>query len=254
MGVWVNLIVRDGEKGKASVVVRQKIAAFVQARMTSTRLPGKVLAEVGGKPILQYILERLQQVRQLDQIVVLTSREPSDYPIADFCVNRGFPCFCGDLQNVAKRFCDAMNHYAVDAFVRICADSPLIDPALIERAISVFVDGQYDLVTNLFPRTFPQGQSVEVIRANSFRSTMPQIQKPEHCEHVTKYFYDHYSQFSIFNMESPTDYSHMKLTIDTSTDLKTFSRILDGLDRPHWEYGLAEILEMDRPTMMTVEL
>ena len=112
-------------------------AVFVQARMTSQRLPGKVMLEVAGRPVLAYLLERLAHCQRTSMVVVLTSRDPSDDAVADFCQRQGLECFRGDLHNVARRFADALDHYGVEGFVRISGDSPLLDQALVDQCLSL---------------------------------------------------------------------------------------------------------------------
>ncbi len=140
-----------------------KIGVIIQARMSSQRLPDKVLTMVNGKPLLQYLLERLTHCSSIDQIVVATSEDKSDDPIAVFCHEYGALCFRGPLQNVAKRFYMALEKYNLDAFVRVCCDSPMLDQKLIDQGVKLF-NGEYDLVTNTLRRSYPVGQSVEVIR------------------------------------------------------------------------------------------
>ena len=225
---------------------RDGIAAFVQARMASRRLPGKVLCEVAGKPLLQYLLERLSQCRQLGRVVVVTSRHPSDDPIAAFCDAHGTECVRGDLDNVASRFRDALERHDFAAFVRISGDSPLLDPALVDQAVDVFRTGGYQIVTNVMPRTYPRGQSVEVLDTGTFRGGFADMQNHAHFEHVTPYFYKSQRCFTIYNIAAPHDCSDVRLSVDTKADLDGFSRIVAAFTRPQWEYGLAEILDIYR--------
>jgi len=221
-----------------------EIGAFIQARMTSQRLPGKVLGDLAGKPLLQYLIERLNRCQFLDRVVVLTSVECSDDPIAEFCHGGGIECFRGDLSNVAKRFLEALEKYRLEAFVRISGDSPLMDPALVDRLIEIFSNNSWQVVTNVQTRTFPSGQSVEIIEANTFRQGFHQMNQPEHFEHVTPWFYKNKDRVKIFNHASKTNFSGVHLSVDTKTDFDLLSRIVAAFDRPHWEYGLTEILDI----------
>ena len=172
-----------------------KLGAIVQARMSSQRLPNKVLHKVAGKPMLQYLLERLEHCNCLDAIVVATSAEDSDTPIAEHCRQNGVPCYRGSLSNVAGRFNEALNIYHFDGFVRVNGDSPLLDQNLIEKAVSIFLAGDLDIVTNGQKRTYPKGQSVEVLRADTFRYAYQLMREEDEFEHVTPYFYKHAEKF-----------------------------------------------------------
>ena len=125
---------------------------------------------MAGKPLLQYILERLRKCSTIHQIVVATSDNRTDDPIAEYCRENNTVCFRGPLQNAAKRFYMALEEYNLDVFVRVCGDSPMLDQKLIDQGVKLF-NGEHDLVTNIFPRTFPSGQSVEVVNTKTFKNS-----------------------------------------------------------------------------------
>jgi spore coat polysaccharide biosynthesis protein SpsF len=225
---------------------RMRIGAIIQARMSSRRLPGKVLLKVGGKPLLQYLLERLGHCRRLDGVLVATSVEKSDTPVWDFCRDHGVPAVRGPLGDVAGRFLQALASRPWDAFVRVSADSPLLDQQLVDEGVRLFGEGHPDLVTNVNPRTFPSGQSVEVVRSETFRLTYPLMVTPEDREHVTPYFYRNSSRFVIRNFTSETYLGDLHLGVDTEEDLEVTRRILEQMERPHWEYPLEELVRMRR--------
>lgn len=220
------------------------VLAIVQARMDSSRLPGKVLREVAGKPILQYLLESLQRARRLAGVVVATSTSPGDMPIVELCERLGIDVFRGDPTNVAGRFLGIIEARSVEAFVRICGDSPLLDPRLIDCAVGRFEMSDCDMVTNLRPRSYPRGQSVEVIKSQAFRDAYRSMTHPEHFEHVTRWFYEHEEQVKIVNFSAERDWSNIHLAVDTAEDLRTIARIVMKLKRPHWQYELSEIIEI----------
>ena len=223
-----------------------KIGAIVQARMTSQRLPGKVLYSINGKPLLQYLLDRLSHCRGLSRIVIATSMEESDNPIEIFCRTEGVACYRGPLRNVALRFREVLDHYGFEGFVRVNGDSPLLDQGLVERALEVFTQNRYDLVTNVLVRTYPKGQSVEVIRGASFRKAFERMKKEDDLEHVTKYFYKHKDQFKIHSFEASEDNSGIQLSVDTPQDMDRFRRMVSAMTLPPWEYRLDDILELYR--------
>lgn len=219
-----------------------EIGIIIQARMDSRRFPGKVLYKVQGKPLLQYLLERLRSIKDSPEIIVATSLEKSDNPIVEFCSKSTIPVFRGSLANVAERFRKALDSFSLDGFVRISGDSPLLDQRLIEDGIKYFLENKYDLVTNVWPRTFPSGQSVEVIKTTTFQKISERISLPEDQEHVTRYFYRHSENFSIMNFSSIVNHSKFHLSIDDKSDIHIFQSILKCMQRPHWNYHLDEII------------
>ena len=221
-----------------------KIGAIVQARMSSQRFPGKVLHRIAGKPMLQYLLERLNRSDCLDAIVVATSTNKSDAPIADFCQERGVACYQGSLLNVASRFNEILDLYGFDGFVRISGDSPLLDQRLIERALEIFLQNDFDLVTNVLKRTYPKGQSIELLRRETFQAAYKQMAEDLEFEHVTKYFYKNQNHFKIFNFESGYHYGKIQFSVDTPQDMERVATIVAQMNRPHWAYTLDQILQI----------
>ena len=216
---------------------------IVQARMSSQRLPNKVLTMINGKPLLQNLLERLTHCSSIDQIVVATSEDKSDDPIAVFCHEYGALCFRGSLQNVAKRFYMALEKYNLDAFVRVCCDSPMLDQKLIEQGVKLF-NRECDLVTNTLPRSYPVGQSVEVVSSSTFKKIYEKMSRPDHFEHVTKYYYEHSDEFRIKNFSNDKDLSSYRLVVDTPEDLKRIEKIIGSMTKPHTEYSLDDFIEL----------
>ena len=211
--------------------------------MSSQRLPDKVLTMVNGKPLLQYLLERLNHCSSIDQTVVATSEDKSDDPIAVFCHEYGALCFRGPLKNVAKRFYMALEKFNLDAFVRVCCDSPMLDHKLIDQGVKLF-NGKYDLVTNTLPRSYPVGQCVEVIRASTFKNVYEKMSRPDHFEHVTKYYYEQADEFRIKNFSNDKDLSSYRLVVDTPEDLKRIEKIIGSMTRPHTEYSFDDFIEL----------
>jgi len=210
--------------------------------MNSQRLPGKVLKEVEGKPLLLYLLERLEKSPVLERIVVATSDGGSDEPIADFCRCREISCFRGSLANVAERFCRLLNHYPGDAFVRISGDSPLLDPRLVTEAVVTLERSTADLVTNVLLRTFPKGQSVEVLRRDVFMRHYPCFAEDHDREHVTPYFYRKSEMFNILNIESGEDWGEVQMSVDTEEDFLMIEKMIGLMDKPHWDYDVRALM------------
>ncbi len=227
-----------------------KTGIIVQARMSSSRLPGKVLRQSHGKAVLEYLLERLALCKSGAQVIIATSDDASDKPVEDFCVANKVPCFRGPLQDVAKRFLEAARKYKLEAFVRISADSPVMDPALVDNLISEFEKGEYDLVTNTFPRSFPKGQSIEVVRTASFERAYPQMSEPGDFEHVTQLFYRKPEGWKIKNVPSGGDYAAVNLCVDTMDDFELFDAMVERMDRPFADYRWPDMVRLREQTLM----
>ncbi len=220
-----------------------RIGVITQARMGSARLPGKVLREAGGRPLLAHHVDRLTACREPDRVVVATSTHGSDDPIEAWCRSAGVRCRRGALDDVAARFAQVAQAEQLDAFVRVCADSPLIDPALVDRATAAFRADPVDVVTNLHPRTWPPGQSVEVVDTRAFLRAAPRMDGPDDREHVTRWFYRHASNYRVHNLTSDRDYNGLRMAVDTPEDLDWLDSLLVGLDRPLGTYGLDELAD-----------
>ena len=230
-----------------------KVSATIQARMGSQRFPGKVLKEINGKPLLLYLVERLQRSPILDEVVIATSDDKSDIPVVDFCTNKGIPCFVGSLKNVAKRFRNLLDVFPVDAFVRISGDSPLLDQRIVTQAVDVFCKSSYDIVTNVKKRSFPKGQSVEVINSDVYIAHYPLFADEFDQEHVTPYFYRNKDKFNIFNLESGADWGSVQLSIDTEEDFRNVEKIINLMDKPHWEYDLEALMTLEAVVLKSPE-
>jgi spore coat polysaccharide biosynthesis protein SpsF len=205
-----------------------KLVAVVTARWSSERLPGKVLRPLQGRPLLVRVLERLQSVEQLDEVVVATSNQASDDPIAALAEAAGVLCWRGALEDVLGRIRDAAAGREADGIVRISGDSPLIDPALIRRAIDLFLERRPDLVTNVFPRSFPKGQSVEVLSRAALDRLHREARHPEDREHVTRYAYAHPDSLAICNFSAPKPRPELQLSVDTLVDFERAAALLDA--------------------------
>jgi spore coat polysaccharide biosynthesis protein SpsF len=220
------------------------LVAVVQARYSSQRLPGKVLREVDGKPLLGYLLERLRRCREIAQAVVATSTDVSDDAIARYCEAQATRLYRGPLEDVLGRFVEVAESLDASALVRVSGDSPLMDPAIVDRAVSLYAAEGADLVTNVQVRSFPKGQSVEVISTDALRRAAAETDDAEDREHVTRYLYRHPEQFRIRNFKREGDAADIQLSVDTPADFQMFEQIVAAMERPPAEYGLDEILAL----------
>ena len=143
-------------------MIMGKVVAIVQARMGSTRLPGKVLMDISGWSMLWHVVNRVRQAKWVDKVVVATSGSVSDDPVATLCEQEGIPCFRGSEDDVLDRYYQAAKWIGANVIVRITADCPLIDPYVVDDVVKHYVDGDYDYVSNTAPPTFPDGLDIEV--------------------------------------------------------------------------------------------
>jgi spore coat polysaccharide biosynthesis protein SpsF len=221
-----------------------KIGALVQARMSSSRFPGKVLHPLLGRPSLDYLLERLEHARGLDLFAVVTSIDRSDDPVVTYCEGRNVSCYRGPLDDVLGRFVEAVKHFELDAAVRVNGDSLFLDQSLVEMGTGLFRETSVDLVTNIHPRTFPIGQSVEVIAGRALLSAEKTTAEPDDREHVTPFFYRRPDLFRIENFSADEDQSAERLALDTPGDASVFEAMLSRMDRPHTDYTWLEVLRL----------
>ncbi len=221
------------------------IGVIIQARMGSARRPGKVLHAIAGQPLLQYLVQRIQRCETLPNIVIATSDTVADDVVETFCERCGLVCRRGSLTNVASRLYDVFREFGWDYAVRLSGDSPLLDQRLIQQAVKL-AGRSVDLVTNVWPRTFPRGQSVEVIRSATFLDVYQHMRLDEDFEHVTKFFYRNAEQFNIVNFRAQQDYNHIHLAVDTPHDMEIVAGIIAAMDRPHWQYRWEELVPMVR--------
>ncbi len=200
--------------------------SIIQARYSSKRLPGKVLRKILDITILQRVVNQVKKSKKITKIIIATSKQKTDKKIINFCMKNKIHCISGPLNNVFKRFYSIIIHEKCKSFVRISADSPLIDPALIDQAVTLFNKNRYDIVTNVFPRTFPKGFSVEVIDSKIILDFLLKIKKKKHKEHMTSFFYDNYKNFKIKNLYNKINNSNINLSIDNYADFIRAKKIL----------------------------
>lgn len=221
-----------------------KTLIIVQARMTSTRLPGKVLLPLAGEPMLTRLIERLRRVRRADGIVVATTTNATDDPIAALCSQLGVPCHRGSEHDVLSRYADAARVHGADVVVRITSDCPLIDPALIDQTIAAFDEGGSDYVSNMLPPTWPYGMAVEVFSAAALAQAHAEATQAAEREHVTPFLYWHQERYRLRNVASPVDLSHHRWTVDTPEDYALVSRLFDHLMPNRPNFTQADVLAL----------
>ncbi len=221
-----------------------KTIIIVQSRMTSTRLPGKVLLPLAGEPMLMRLMERLRRVQRADGIVIATTTNVTDDPIAAMCAQQGVPCHRGSELDVLSRYADAARLHAADVVVRITSDCPLIDPALIDQLIAVYEEGDSDYVSNMLPPTWPYGMAVEVFSATALAQAHAEATQDAEREHVTPFIYWHPQRYRLRNVASPVALSHHRWTVDTPEDYELVRRLFDHLLPTNPHFTQADVLAL----------
>jgi spore coat polysaccharide biosynthesis protein SpsF len=202
-----------------------------QARMTSTRLPGKVMKKVLGKPLLEYQIERLRQVRLADELVIATTTNDTDQPIVELCEHLGVAYYRGSEEDVLSRYYEAATQFGADAVVRVTSDCPLIDPGVMDEVIGLYINNRdnYDYVSNTLERTYPRGLDTEVFSMAVLEKAYKEAGEQPDREHVTLFMYRRPEQFRLANSSGAVDYSHHRWTVDTPEDFRLIQLILQEL-------------------------
>lgn len=206
------------------------ILAILQARMSSSRLPGKVLAPLLGEPMILRQIERIRQAWRLDGLVMATSTEPSDDVLAAVCEAQGVDCARGSLDDVLDRYYRVARRMEPEHVVRLTADCPLLDPDVMNDVIAFHLAGEFDYTSNaLHELTFPNGLDVEVMRADCLERAWREARLPSEREHVTPYLYNHPELFRLGSYRGERDLSHMRWTVDEPEDLEFVRRVYGAL-------------------------
>lgn len=221
-----------------------KAIGIVQARMGSTRLPGKVLMPIGGVTMLERVLGRIEQACSLCQVGVATSTHPEDESILEFCEKRGTFCYRGSEGDVLERFFLAAKEMRGDAIVRITGDCPLVDPKIIDTVVNTHIESQNDFTFNDVVKSYPRGTDVEVVNYSVLEYTCRTARDSYHREHVTAYIYDHPDRFKIQPLHLPLDLRtpELRLCVDEMSDLVLVERIFEHFS-PGSDFSLSEIME-----------
>lgn len=206
------------------------VLAILQARVTSTRLPNKVLAPILGQPMLARQIERLRRTTTLDKLVVATSDDGSDDPLAALCASQGVPCHRGSLNDVLARFHGACAAFGpADHIARLTGDCPLTDPAVIDAVIRHHLASGADYTANAIQPTWPDGLDVEVMRAEVLQRAFDEARLPSEREHVTPYIHKHPEWFRIEHVKGDRDLSTLRWTVDEPADLYFVTEVYAAL-------------------------
>lgn len=222
------------------------ILVVVQARVSSSRLPGKVLLPIQGKPMLQLHLERLGRLETVDELIVATSDGATDDPLAGLCRQLGVPCFRGSLDDVLDRFYQAAREYRPKHVVRLTGDCPLADPGLIDDIIRYHITGGYDYTSNTITPTYPDGLDAEVVRFECLETAWREARLPSQREHVTPFIWSQPERFKLANYENDEDLSDLRWTVDESEDFELIRTIYNELYTAKPDFDRGDVLNLVR--------
>ena len=203
-----------------------KIGCIIQARMGSTRLPGKVLMQINNKPMLHYLIKQLEFSKEINEIVIATTTLKEDLEIVKFAKKNNIRFFIGSDDDVLDRYYQCAKEFSFSTIVRITADNPLIDPHIVDKVIRCFKDNTYDYVSNAISRTFPYGTEVEIFSFNALENSWKNACKHSEREHVTSFIYKNETKFKIFNVTNEINLSRFRWTVDRPNDLKLVREII----------------------------
>ncbi len=221
------------------------IWAIVQARMGSSRLPGKVMERIAGKPVLGHVLERLETASSIWGAIVATTTSELDDPIELYCHERGVRCFRGVENDVLDRYRACADSIAAEIVVRVTSDCPLVDPDIVDFVVDVFLGegGGVDYAGNGLPPTFPDGLDVEVFSRDALERAWRKAEEPAEREHVTLHFWKNADIYRLLNVRNPDDLSLVRWTLDTPEDLILIREIFEDLYSGTGEvFGMEEVL------------
>ncbi|MBN2328959.1 MAG: glycosyltransferase family protein [Candidatus Omnitrophica bacterium] len=221
---------------------KTNIMAVIQARMGSTRLPGKVLMEIGGKPALYHVVSRVRKAAAIDRVVVAATRNPIDDPLQACCETLGVACFRGDEDDVLDRFYQTAVQYPADVIVRITADCPLLDPNVTDHVVHAFLEGQCDYASNTQVCTYPDGLDTEVFSFQALERAWREARLLSEREHVTPYIKNHPEIFRLKSVENDCDLSALRWTLDEPTDLEFIRAVYENISCEF--FGMEEILTL----------
>jgi len=222
-----------------------KVAAIIQARMGSTRLPGKVLKKVLNKTLLEYQIERVKRAKTIDEIIIATTTKESDNPIVELCEHLSVPYYRGSEEDVLSRYYESATQFNVDVIVRLTSDCPIIDPYIIDKVVLYYLDNlpKYDYVSN---SEYPRGMDTEVFSTTIIEEVNKKARKEYEREHVTPYIYLNPERYSLGKIVGSKDLNKYRLTVDTTEDFELIENIITELYPQNKNFTINDILSLFR--------
>lgn len=221
-----------------------KVIGVLQARVSSTRLPGKVLKPLLGEPMIIRQLERIKRCRMLEKIIVATSDSQSDDPLVSVLESTKIDVYRGSLDNVLDRFYNAATLYMPEHVVRLTGDCPLIDPVVIDKVVETHLQQGNDYTANAVKATFPDGLDVEVMSYSTLKEVKDKAKLPSELEHVTQYIHNNHQQYKIGHVKNNCDLSAMRWTVDEPEDLEFVEEVYNRLYPILPNFEMNDILDL----------
>ncbi|MBW3000354.1 glycosyltransferase family protein [Candidatus Woesearchaeota archaeon] len=206
------------------------ILAIVQARMSSRRLPGKILKEIKGKPLIFYVLNQVKKSKLVDNIVLASTNKEKDALLLETVKREGFETFAGSEDDVLDRYYRAAKKFRGDTIVRVTGDCPLIDPEIIDKVIQGFISSDCDYASNIHPPSFPDGLDVEVFSFNALKKAWEEAKLKSEREHVTPYIWKNKDKFKIVNFVNEKNLNKLRWTVDEEEDFILITKIIEKLE------------------------
>ena len=220
------------------------IMAFIQARISSTRFPGKVLRPILGKAMLELEIERVRACKTIDGVVIVTSDLPEDRQIVDLGKRIGVEVFCGNLENVLDRFYQAALKYRPDHIVRLTGDCPLIDSQVVDDMVRLYLEKECDYGTNCTPPTYPDGLDAEVFTFRALKEAHEEATLPSHLEHVTLFMDSQPERFRTVNLAYGEDLSGLRWTVDEPEDFEFVKSVFEQLYPFNPQFDMKDVLAL----------
>jgi len=231
------------------------IAAIIQARLGSTRLPGKTLMTIEGESLLGHLISRVRASKFVDDIIIATTTKDSDTEIVKFARTNGLKFYRGSEEDVLDRFYRTALKYDVKSIVRVTPDCPMIDPIVMDFVISHYLKEGYDYVSNTISRTYPDGLDTEIFSFQALEKAWKEAKLPSDREHVTPYIYKHAELFRLFNVRKDgEDLSWMRWTVDTAKDFNFVSKIYSKLYYPNKIFHMQDVVRLLRESPELMEI
>jgi spore coat polysaccharide biosynthesis protein SpsF len=221
------------------------LGIIIQARTGSTRLPQKVIKKIVNKTVLEHVIERAKRVKNIDEIILATTKKKEDDKLEKIAKRLGVSIFRGSKNDVLDRYYQVAKLFKISSIIRITADCPLLDPRVAEEVINFYSQGNCDYVSNTHPPTFPNGMDIEIFNFKSLKKSWQEAKLKSEREHVTPYIYKNPNLFKIGNIAyGNNDFSYLRLTLDEKEDLFLIREIYKELYDKNPFFGLEDILEL----------
>ncbi len=238
----------------------KKTIASIEARMASKRLPGKMMMDINGKPVIERVVERLKKAKLIDDVIIATTNNKLDDILFEWANSNKVKCFRGSEEDVLERVVGAHEKMHSEIIIEICGDTPLVDPETIDLAIEIFNKGKYDVVSNTFMSNYPQGIDAQVFSFKALKEISETIFDPQVREHVSLYFYENPEKYNIFHMKAPKIFSRKKqrLQLDYEEDLILIREIYKSLENNNNNafFNLKDILKLldEKPYLKKINI